>query len=102
MHQSGRYGVKDIEDGRKKSVNRSDIHYSIDDVNDDDDGDGDGDGIHDDLLLNGGSGDGGKGDRQPIFRGASTTATNGLKKPANVGGSENRCVAGDNVVVKSV
>ena len=78
MHQSGRYGVKDIEDGRKKA-NRSDIHYSIDD---DDEDDEDGKGVENDLL------DGNGTVKKPIFRGS--TSNGGLKK-GNDGlrGSEN-------------
>ncbi len=73
MHQSGRYGVKDIEDGRKKA-NRSDIHYSIDD--DDEDDDEEGKSVHNDLLDGAG--------KKPIIRGSSSNG--GLKKAGGAGG----------------
>ena len=72
MHQSGRYGVKDIEEGRKKA-NRSDIHYSIDD-DDEDNEDDEGKSLNNDLLD-------GNSAKKPIFRGSSTNG--GLKKAAD-------------------
>ena len=87
MHQSGRYGVKDIEEGRAKA-NRSDIQYSINDESDGDEGEYD---VNNDLL------DGKDGKEKPIFRGSSKNG--GLKHPV-YGGSENSLLEGTDDLIR--
>ena len=98
MHQSGRYGVKDIEEGRTKA-NRSDIQYSINEESDGDEGEYD---VNNDLLDGGGGG--GKGDNaggkieKPIFRGSSKNG--GLKNAVYGGGSENSLLEGTDDLIR--
>ena len=95
MHQSGRYGVKDIEEGRKKA-NRSDIQYSINDESDGDEGEYD---VNNDLLDGGGKGDGNNGKiEKPIFRGSSKNG--GLKNAVYGGGSENSLLEGTDDLIR--